>query len=37
MFFLELILKEFFMNVGFIHMDAENGLMQLETLLQMKY
>ena len=25
--FLELIQKEFFMNVGFIHMDAENGLM----------
>ena len=26
MFFIALILKEFFMNDGFIHMDAENGL-----------
>ena len=37
MFLFEQILKEFIMSVGFIHMDAKNGLMLSEILLQMKY
>ena len=37
MFFIETILKEFFMSVGFIRMDVENGLMLLEIHLLTKY
>ena len=32
MFFIDQILKEFFMKDGFILTDVENGLMQLEIL-----